>query len=78
LTLNPGTTNYPHVGRRKINFDCTNARFPEGTFARIDAVLEGKEKQADLIRLAVETELRRREKAGRPKRKARKKDPANR
>lgn len=37
------------------------ARFPRGTLARLDALLEEKEKRADLIRLAVEREIERRE-----------------
>ena len=36
-------------------------RFPAGTIARMDAVLETGEKRADLLREAVERELRRRE-----------------
>lgn len=51
----------PSVGRIKINDEQTPARFPEGTLARIDAVLEGKEKRSDFIREAVEKELKRRE-----------------
>lgn len=51
----------PRVGRRKINDEQTPARFPAGTLARIDAVLEPKEKRADLIRDAVDRELARRE-----------------
>ena len=49
------------VGRRLINHEQMPARFPEGTLARMDAVLEPKEKRADLIREAVERELERRE-----------------
>jgi hypothetical protein len=37
------------------------ARFPEGTFERIGAVLENDEDRTDFVRLAVERELRRRE-----------------
>jgi hypothetical protein len=37
------------------------ARFPEGTFERIAAVLVGKEDRTDFVREAVERELRRRE-----------------
>lgn len=37
------------------------ARFPEGTLARIDAVLAEKEKRSDFVREAVEVELMRRE-----------------
>jgi hypothetical protein len=35
------------------------ARFPAGTLERIDDVLEQKEKRADLLRRAVERELKR-------------------
>lgn len=49
------------VGRRKINFDKMVARFAEGVFARIDAVLREGENRSDLIREAVERELERRE-----------------
>lgn len=55
----------PRVGRKRINEEQTPARFPAGTLARIDAVLQEKEKRADLIRQAVEAELKRREKAAR-------------
>lgn len=51
------------VGRIKINDEQTPARFPEGTLARIDAVLADKEKRSDFIREAVEREIKRREKA---------------
>jgi hypothetical protein len=37
------------------------ARFPAGTFRRMDAVLDRKEKRADLIRKAVEREILNRE-----------------
>lgn len=57
----PAATKRP-VGRVKINDEQTPARFPEGTLARIDAVLEGKEKRSDFIREAVERELTRRAK----------------
>ena len=49
------------AGRPQINHEQTPARFPEGTLKRIDAVLEEKESRADLIREAVEKELKRRE-----------------
>jgi hypothetical protein len=41
------------------------ARFRAGTFDRIDAVLDAGETRADLVRTAVERELRRRARAGR-------------
>lgn len=51
------------VGRIRINDpgEKMTARFPEGTLARIKAVLAPKEPQADFIRKAVEAELTRRE-----------------
>jgi Meiotically Up-regulated Gene 113 (MUG113) protein len=58
----------PHVrpagkrrGRPQINEEQTPARFPAGTLGRIDAVLEDGESRAELIRKAVERELKRRE-----------------
>lgn len=50
----------PVMGRRQINHEQTPARFPEGTLERIDAALEDGEKRSDLIREAVERELKRR------------------
>ena len=55
------------VGRKQINHEQTPARFPEGTLARIDAVLSDREKRSDFIREAVVSELERREAAS-PKR----------
>ncbi len=52
------------VGRKQINHEQMPARFPEGTLARIDAVLSEKEKRSDFIREAVERELDRRETTG--------------
>jgi Arc/MetJ-type ribon-helix-helix transcriptional regulator len=49
------------MGRKRINGDETMARFPENTFDRIDAVLDDGETRTDLIRKAVETLLRKRE-----------------
>jgi hypothetical protein len=51
------------MGRKQVNHEQMPARFPEGTLARIDAALEDGEKRADLIRKAVERELKRRERA---------------
>jgi hypothetical protein len=59
--ISPAATKRP-VGRIKINDEQTPARFPEGTLARIDAVLAPKEKRSDFIREAVERELVRRAK----------------
>jgi hypothetical protein len=44
-----------------------DARFPDGTLARMDAVLRPKEARTDLIHLAVENELERREAERSPK-----------
>lgn len=49
------------VGRKQINHEQMPARFPEGTFARMDAVLRPTEKRSELIRDAVEREIERRE-----------------
>lgn len=49
------------MGRKQVNFEQIPGRFPEGTMERMDAVLEDGEKRADLIREAVERELKRRE-----------------
>lgn len=52
------------MGRKKINAEQTPGRFPEGTLARIDTVLAKGEKRSDLIREAVEREIRRRARTG--------------
>ena len=49
------------VGRKKRWAEDMQARFPEGTFARIEAVLEDSEDRTDFVREAVERELKRRE-----------------
>jgi hypothetical protein len=49
------------VPRIKKFFEVMPARFPEGTFARIDAVLSPIQDRADFVRAAVEDALRRRE-----------------
>lgn len=51
------------MGRRRINEEQIPARLPAGTLDRMDAVLEDGEKRADLMREAIERELRRRERA---------------
>ena len=65
IVISPMT---PYVGRRRINDEQMPARFPAGTLARIDAVLDDGEKRADLLRQAVEREIERREAAGKRKR----------
>jgi metal-responsive CopG/Arc/MetJ family transcriptional regulator len=52
-------------GRPQINHEQTPARFPEGTLDRMDKVLDDGENRSDLIREAVEKELKRRERAAR-------------
>jgi hypothetical protein len=49
------------MGRKKRWAEDMQARFPEGTFARIEAVLDEDEDRTDFIREAVERELKRRE-----------------
>lgn len=49
------------MGRPSMNVRATVVRLPHGVDTRIDAVLEPGEKRADLIRMAVEKELKRRE-----------------
>lgn len=49
------------MGRKKQWAEDMQARFPEGTFERIAAVLEGKEDRTDFVREAVDRELKRRE-----------------
>lgn len=49
------------MGRKKRWAEDMQARFPEGTFARIAAVLAEGEDRTDLVREAVERELKHRE-----------------
>lgn len=49
------------MGRPRINEEQTPARLPAGTLERIDATLDDGEKRSDFIRVAVEKELKRRE-----------------
>lgn len=49
------------MGRKQINAEAMPGRFPEGTLARMDAVLEDKESRGAFLREAVERELKRRE-----------------
>jgi len=51
------------MGRKKLWSEDMQARFPEGTFEQIDAVLEDGETRTDFVRIAVEMELQKREKA---------------
>lgn len=52
------------MSRPQINFEQIPARFPEGTKERIKAVLGEGEKIVDVIREAVERELKRRARKG--------------
>lgn len=49
------------MGRKKLWTEDMQARFAEGTFSRIEAVLEEGEYRMDFVREAVERELKRRE-----------------
>lgn len=49
------------LGRKRKWTERMDARFPDGTIARIDAVLRPKEARTDLIFEAVEKEIDRRE-----------------
>lgn len=49
------------MARAKINHESTTARFPNGTLARMDAVLDRYEGKADFIRDAVLTKIKMRE-----------------
>jgi hypothetical protein len=51
------------MGRKKLWSEDMQARFPEGTFDRIAAVLDEDEARMDFVREAVERELKRRERA---------------
>lgn len=51
------------MGRKKLWAENVNLTLPEGAKARMDAALEEGEDRLDLIRDAIEKELKRREKA---------------
>lgn len=53
------------VGRRKLWHENVNLTLPEGAKARMDAVLEEGEDRLDLIRTAIEREIKRRERQSR-------------
>ena len=59
------------MGRKKRWSEDMQARFPEGTFARITLVLREREDRTDFVRAAVDRELNRRERRARPKPKRR-------
>lgn len=58
--------NRPRMGRKKLWAENINLTLPEGAKARMDAALEPGEDRLDLIRSAIERELKRRERAKRP------------
>lgn len=58
------SVNAGRMGRKRRWEEDMQARFPKGTFARIAAVLIGKEDRTDFVRAAVERELQRRERDG--------------
>jgi hypothetical protein len=62
-TPNPQAAILRRMGRKKRWAEDMQARFPEGTFKRIAAVLEEGEDRTDFVREAVEREVARREKA---------------
>ena len=49
------------MGRPRQRAEDMQARFPAGTFKRIEAVLDEDEDRTDFVRAAVERELRHRE-----------------
>lgn len=49
------------MGRKKMWTEDMVARFPDGTFKRMDAVRDEGEDRTDLVRTAVEKELKKRE-----------------
>jgi hypothetical protein len=51
------------MGRKKLWAENINLTLPEGAKARMDAALAEGEDRLDLIRAAIERELKRREKA---------------
>ncbi len=52
------------MGRKKLWAENINLTLPEGAKARMDAALEEGEDRLDLIRAAIEKELKRRERKG--------------
>lgn len=48
------------MARPKSEFETWPARFPVGTKARLDPLLEPKETRADFVREAVDREIKRR------------------
>ncbi len=54
---------FRNMGRKRQWREDMQARFPDGTFARIEAVLRDGEDRTDFVREAVEKELKRRQEA---------------
>ena len=52
------------LGRKRLWYEDMVARFPEGTFKRIDSVLDPNETRTDFIRAAVTREIAWRTKLG--------------
>jgi hypothetical protein len=52
------------------------ARFPDGTFARIEAVMQADEDRTDFVRDAVEREIKRRERQTPPPARKRRGKPS--
>jgi hypothetical protein len=55
------------MGRKKLWEENINLPLPKGAKARMDAALEEGEARLDLIRTAIERELKRRERADKTK-----------
>lgn len=53
------------MGRKKLWRENVNLTLPEGAKARMDAVLEDGEDRLDLIRMAIDKEVKRRERNAR-------------
>lgn len=51
------------VGRKKLWHENINLTLPEGAKARMDAVLNDDEDRLDMIREAIEREIKRRERS---------------
>ena len=61
MTKKPAYATQSRVGRRKLWTENVNLTLPEGAKARMDSLLEEGEDRLDLIRSAIERELKRRE-----------------
>jgi len=62
VTVAPESRIRGRVGRKKLYSEDMQARFPEGTFEAISAVLQEGEDRTDFVREAVSRELQRRQK----------------